>query len=144
VIRGYFDQTGGSLEPKVQVGITTPWHPLPCFIDCLVDTGAGVSLLMPEDALGLGIQAEALWRRLGPSAEVRVRPVGVSVSLRRMSCGYHLAHEGGAREEWSSTILVAPPEPEYYGLPSILGWDVLRRFDLRLNAALGLVMLDSL
>jgi hypothetical protein len=57
---------------------------------------------------------------------------------------YAFVHEAGEREIIDEQILVAQLTPGTQRLPSLLGWDVLRRFELTTNLPDGIVTLRSL
>lgn len=65
--------------------------------------------------------------------------IGGGVPYRLLSASYEFAHEDGTAEAIAGTLELGGLGSE--GLPSLLGWDVLRHFWLDLNASRGSVAL---
>lgn len=138
MIPGYFSATWGG--PFVWARLTVPGRP-PQPVPFLIDTGSPTSIIHANDArmrLKLPIRElePAGWL---PEDTVRRRGVaGVALS-RLMDAALDFAHEDGETETIAETIELGGIGSE--GLPSLLGWDVLRHFRLDLNASRGSVAL---
>jgi len=107
----------------------------------LIDTGSATSIVHAKDArtrlnLAMSELEPAAWL---PEETVRRQGVaGVPLS-RLMDGAFAFVHEDGATETIAETIELGETGSE--GLPSLLGWDVLRHFRLDLNASRGSVAL---
>ncbi len=110
-------------------GLTNEW----CLIDCVLDTGAGTTCVHPIDALGrLGLGAATLAEGM-PGRRERHRGVGGGALYHVVPARYGLLDE---HNEWlilEGMLRIAEMTPENRTLPSILGWDVLRRFAVALD-----------
>lgn len=138
MISGYFSARWGC--PFVWARLTVPGRP-PQPVPFLIDTGSATSIVHANDArtrLNLAMSGldPAAWP---PEETVRRRGVaGVALS-RLMDAAFDFVHEDGATETIAKTIELGALGSE--GLPSLLGWDVLRHFRLDLNASRGSVSL---
>ena len=138
MISGYFSATWGC--PFVWARLTVPGRP-PEAVPFLTDTGSATSIIHANDArmrLNLPISElePAGWL---PEDTVRRRGVAGVALCRLMDAALDFAHEDGATETIAETIELGGIGSE--GLPSLLGWDVLRHFRLDLNASRGSVAL---
>ncbi len=138
MISGYFSAKWGC--PFVWASVTVAGRP-PQPVPFLIDTGSATSIVHAKDArtrLNLAMRGldPAGWP---PEETVRRRGVaGVALS-RLMDAAFDFAHEDGVTETIAETIELGELASE--GLPSLLGWDVLRHFRLDLNASRGTVSL---
>lgn len=108
-------------------GITTDWK----VVDFLLDTGAGSTCVHPKDAIfALGVDPLKL---LDPTAWPEQRPVfgvgGNSVSFV-VPAHYGLLEDDGSWETFQADIALAEFRLDNQRLPSLLGWDVLQRYQL--------------
>jgi hypothetical protein len=140
VISGYFSAKWGC--PFVWAQLKVPGR-LPEPVPFLIDTGSATSIIHAKDArtrllLAMSELDPAAWL---PEETVRRRGVaGVALS-RLMDAAFDFAHEDGATETVAGVVELGGVGSE--GLPSLLGWDVLRHFRLDLNARRGTVSLLS-
>ncbi len=138
MISGYFSAKWGC--PFVWARLTVSGRSAQA-VPFLIDTGSATSIVHAIDArtrLNLAMSG------LDPSAwppEETVRRRGVAgVALSRlMEAVFDFAHEDGSTETIAETIELGGLGSE--GLPSLLGWDVLRHFRLDLDASRGSVAL---
>ncbi len=138
MISGYFSAQWGC--PFVWARLTVSGRP-PQPVPFLIDTGSVTSIVHATDArtrlnLAMSELEPAAWP---PEEVVRRRGVaGVALSLP-LDAAFDFVHEDGATETITETIELGGLGSE--GLPSLLGWDVLRHFRLDLNASRGSVAL---
>ena len=138
MISGYFSALWGC--PFVWARLTVSGRP-PEPVPFLIDTGSATSIVHAKDAR---MRLNLAMSELDPAAwlpEEIVRRQGVAgVALSRLMEGaFDFVHEDGATETIAETIELGGTGSE--GLPSLLGWDVLRHFRLDLNASRGSVAL---
>jgi hypothetical protein len=104
-----------------------------------------MTTLHPTDAIyRIGIQETTLrrpdrWRRT-----LETIGIGGSTTDFPVPARYAFVHESGEREIIEEQILVAQLTPATQRLPSLLGWDILRRLELTTNLPDSLVTLRSL
>jgi hypothetical protein len=111
-------------------GVTYVWSR----VDFMVDTGAGATLLHPNDSLNaVGIQRARLTDPSRWAGSVAYTGVGGNVAYFVTPVRYQFQHDDGRSQYIDGTINVAPLLPDNRQLPSVLGWDVLSHFEVVLN-----------
>lgn len=137
MISGFFDPSQPP-HPYVNVAIylggVTPldqWHLIPF----LVDTGASQTVIHPKDAirrLGLSIAQltnRALWANVQGN-----QGVGGEALSFECEAGYALQDaDSGWRQTPPGKVRIAEMTPANQHFPSLLGWDLLRFFSLRID-----------
>ena len=118
MIIGYFDLVGATLRPFIRCDISFPDYPdiAPAPIEFVVDTGADMTALSPDDAAGLGIQVAAL------GFGQRIGGVGSAFSTRVVESQITF-------QDFSTPHLLHIPEVSH-PMPSLLGRDFMRGFAL--------------
>lgn len=135
MIRGYFDREWGMPVPAVQVALFIPtvmrrWS-LTTF---LIDTGSTASVIHPGSAVNdLGLDPDYLNDPARWPDHAEVRGVGGQVQHYTIPAELTFAHEDGTLKSYAQSIQVAPERPGNEGLPSLLGWDILRHFRLTVD-----------
>jgi len=139
VIAGFFDSHYGF--PHVWVRLSIAGGPSDRLVPFVVDTGASTTVVHAHDALHhLKIPEAQLDPATWPLSERRLTSgVGGIAVYRAVEASYAFTVEGGNREVVRGTLELGGLGSE--GLPSLLGWDVLRHFRLDLNASRGSVAL---
>jgi hypothetical protein len=146
LIQGFFDPNAGWPQPKVAVTLQLQGLPLvdtvPAFeVDFLLDTGAGVSTLSPTAARDVGqIPAFLLMQ---PQMWVRRDHIGIggTSEFYCVECSYTFTDVDGETRTVLGEIDIARPTVATAYLPSVLGWDVLQHFAIRLDWSQRLVEL---
>ena len=119
-------------------GITQEWKRF----YTLIDTGAEVTCLHPSDALANieipldDLSDESRW----PVRDQRFG-IGGQALYFTVDAVYSFLHEDGHWQEMPGQLRIAKPRPDNLMFPSLLGWDVLRHFEIKLNFSAGLVTL---
>ena len=144
MIVGEFLHSDTQVEPRVLasiqlVDISPSW----VGIDFLLDTGAGWSCLHPGDALYAGISATALVSPERWADTVTFQGIGGLEQYHVTPVRYAFRHHDGTTQFLDERIYVAPRTPLNLGLPSLLGWDVLRRFGILADWSTGRLELHS-
>lgn len=146
MIRGFFNPASGLPVPWVRVllslpGLSQSWTP----VDFLIDTGCTLTTLHPHDAsYRMGIDESRLRRpELWPRTRQMIG-IGGSTNDFPIPARYSFADESGEREVIEGEILLAQLTSATLRLPSLLGWDILRNFELTTNLQEGRVTLRSL
>ena len=132
MISGYFSARWGC--PFVWVRLTVQGMP-PQPVPFLIDTGSSTTIIHAKDArTRLNLAASELDPTAWASEEtVRRRGVaGVALS-RLIEATFEFEHDDGFPQTIAETIELGTLDSQQ--LPSLLGWDVLRRFRLDLNAS---------
>ena len=146
MIRGHFGSLSGSRVPLVPVSVVLPgivdrWRT----VDFLVDTGCTHSILQPNDAAeNFGIPRERLQQPALWPAAIAGQGIGGSARLFPVQALYRFVDEQGRFEDMEGQILIAQLVSANEVLPSLLGWDVLKEFDISLNQRAGTVTLRRL
>jgi len=131
VIPGFFDPERSRPAPMVRVDVlmspaTNSW----LTVDFLLDTGAGRTCLHPRDSLRSGLSEATLAEPGNWPHHQRMSGVGGSTLYYVTRTVYSFATDSGESEVIEGQILIAQPRPDNAGLPSLLGWDMLYRFEV--------------
>ena len=141
MISGLFESRHGFpvVGVRMSIGGASERHLVPF----LIDTGSSTTVVHARDAFHrLRLRKADLDPRTWPEDEIRASGgIGGGASYRVLSASYQFAHEDGTVETIAGTVELGGIGSE--GLPSLLGWDVLRHFRLDLNARRGTVSLLS-
>ena len=139
MITGLFESRYGFPVVGVRVGIGGVSERY--LVPFLIDTGSSTTVIHARDAHHrLRLREADLDPRAWPADEIRVSSgIGGGAPYRLVSASYEFAHEDGTAEAFAGTLELGGLGSE--GLPSLLGWDVLRHFRLDLNASRGSVAL---
>jgi hypothetical protein len=131
VIPGYFDPALPSWpRPLIRVMLYLPsisknWAP----VDFLLDTGASSSCVHPLDAttrIGISdasLRTPSLWALQRTS-----HGVGRSSADYVVPAYYALQHDDGTWATHREDLAIARPTTANQGIPSLLGWDILRHY----------------
>ena len=109
----------------------------------VIDTGASDSCLHPRDAIGVGRVATATLRDpLQWFARRDHAGIGGSGTYYIVICTYFFQQEDGTGLRIEGSIDIARPLISNLTMPSVLGWDVLQYFALRLDWSQRLIELS--
>lgn len=134
MIRGCFADPAWPV-PTVQAAVAAPQlgpgAPVPEF---LVDTGATRTCLHPADVVAkFGVDPSLLADSRQWSRHVTPHGVGGQAIYYPVSATFAFLHDDLTVQEIQEEIWVAQLRDGNETLPSLLGWDVLRHFELVLN-----------
>ena len=107
----------------------------------LIDTGSSTSIVHAKDArtrlnLATGVMEPAAWT---PEETVRRRGVaGVALS-RLIEATFEFTHDDRSLQAIAETIELGAVDSQQ--LPSLMGWDLLRRFRIEVDRGAGTVTL---
>jgi len=118
-IKGWFD--GADRVPMVVAWVNLPRLRVLAPVTFLVDTGADRTVLHPDDAAELGIDARVL------GAGVNLAGVGGS-GVYRPERALLVVGDGISLYYLGMTLYIATPDAANQGLPSLLGRDMLSHF----------------
>ena len=139
MIRGYVEGGLAWVDLRVNVpALSRQWMPIPF----LVDTGSTQSVIVPEDALVLGVDAGSLF----PDPRSRVMP-GFGGSLRFITTMAELRSDVRGEEQPNSyqvALGIVEPGPGVRNRPSVLGMDFLRHFRVTISVAEDRVELERI
>ena len=90
----------------------------------MVDTGADNTLLMPGDAIRMGLDYSQL------SAEQEVGSAGGKMSAYAEQAIVVFSQPTQQLFVYTITLLIAPVNPDMLDMPSLLGRDVIDRWDM--------------
>ena len=108
-------------------------------VNFLIDTGADVTFLHPEDVDNLGID----YRQLNPAAREATVGLGGRSDYYRETATLIFQDSAGGELGCELDIFINPhPAPVLLDAPSLLGRDFLNRCDLRLNRSQTLARLE--
>jgi hypothetical protein len=145
VIHGFFLPHRGP-HPYVRVGVPIPavneqWT----WIEFVVDTGAATTVIHPDDAVyRLGMSRPDLdasaWPRHSTSA---ASGVGGRVQFLVTPAAFRFSDVRRGRFHFiEQEVRIAAANPANQYLPSLLGWDLLRHFELVVSGPNRTVTLD--
>ena len=138
MISGFFDSESGFPYVWVRLGVQGLPSRLTPF---LIDTGASTTVVHARDALRhLHLPVTDLDPRTWPRERIR-RSSGVGgVALHRvLNAAYEFLDDAGPLVISNATIDLGAFDTG--DLPSLLGWDILRRFRIEMDASRGMVAL---
>lgn len=146
MIHGYFDVLRFERPvPRVPIDTMLPRiSPLPSTIDFLIDTGATRSTIHPGDMIARfrvnpsDLASADRWPRRRPGLGIGGRVLDY-IELANL----RFERDDGSALRLEQDVLIAQLAADNEGLPSLLGWDVLRHFHISLDARSGLVMLEE-
>lgn len=146
MISGFFDPESRWPIPMVQAYITVPdVTPRWTLIDFLVDTGASDTSLHPQDARQrLRIDAELLDSPSRWPSVIHAGGIGGGASYYPVPASYAFFHDDGTLLVIDGKVDIARPTHVNRRIPSLLGWDVLERFEIVVNRRAGRVTLEPL
>jgi hypothetical protein len=136
LIRGIFDPANPDYPlPFVNTavhlpGLTATWTIVPF----LIDTGAGSTSIHVGDALNLlGLQRTVLEDPAAWDRHERHTGVGGVGLYYIVPARYGLLEAHGEWQLFDADIRIASLTRESPGIPSVLGWDILRRFAIAMD-----------
>lgn len=131
MIRGFFERSAPLLRVALFLpGITADWAE----VTFLVDSGAAATCLHPHDATtAVGIDRARLAAPEQWPLQVGMRGVGGRSSLFVVPARYGFRHDDGAIEIIDADIHIAQLTAANETLPSLLGRDLLARFQVTLD-----------
>ena len=116
MITGHFDAGSPYVEGFVELrGLRTDGR-----VTFLLDTGADVTCIMPQDGHWLGMDYTRIKRWDSPT-----RGVGGSVRAARRRAQVWFTEDSGVVRQYSLLIDIMPDLESLQGLPSLLGQDIL-------------------
>jgi hypothetical protein len=134
VIRGFFSPThlgvanpACTAVPLIDAFLWLPATNTSIALQFLVDSGADMTVLHPQDSLRL-LQTAADWSRVRDAGSVRLGGAGQNLPHYPVEASVVFEHENGALDRSDFTLHVANPSPQNNHLESLLGRDVLRHF----------------
>ena len=119
MLHGRIGDTSGS--PYIEGRLLFPDLRLESDISFLVDTGADASLLMPSDAANMNLDYDALLPAEQP-------PIGIGGTIEAYTHPAVLLF--GSRYWYFLDLEIAAPYDHLDEMPSLLGRDVLRHWDM--------------
>lgn len=93
----------------------------------LVDTGADITVLNPQDSLRL-FQTDEQWARLRSLPTIRPGGAGQGQDHYKVDAYLFLAHSDGTYDSHRALLHVAEPHPGNRGVESLLGRDVTGKY----------------
>lgn len=125
--------------PYLTARVTLPNLGVVGEVNFLIDTGADVTFLHPEDVDNLGIDHG----RLNPGALERTSGLGGESDYYRETATLIFQDSAGGELSCELDVFINPrPTPALLDAPSLLGRDFLNRCDLRLNRSQTLARLE--
>ena len=138
MISGFFDSKSGF--PYVWVRLSVQGLPSR-LVPFLIDTGASTTVVHAGDALRhLGLPVTDLDPRTWPRERIRQSSgVGGAALHRVLDASYEFPDDAGPLVISNETIDLGAFDTGE--LPSLLGWDILRRFRIEMDASRGAISL---
>lgn len=125
--------------PYLKAQVTLPNLGVAGEVDFLIDTGADVTFLHPEDVDNLGIDQG----QLTPGALERAAGIGGGSDYYRETATLIFQDSAGGELSCELDVFINPqPAPALLDAPSLLGRDFLNRCDVRLNRSQTLARLE--
>lgn len=125
--------------PYIKARVVLPDLGVAGDVDFLIDTGADVTFLHPEDVGRLGID----FRRLNPGDMERASGLGGASDYYRENATLTFQNSAGPELHCELVVFIRPgPDRALRDAPSLLGRDFLNRCDVRLNRAQSLARLE--
>ena len=129
---GRFEPSGG--RPLVSGRILIPRTGEAIDLSFLVDTGAEISVLSADDALPLGLETLA-----GPTVTI-AGSAGVVSHRTEIAILQFLV--GKRAFLYRTPIVIISPSPEFRLLPTLIGRDILHRWDMSYRPSRGRLTFD--
>jgi len=135
VIEGWFLRRSGYFNAVVEAGLWIPTiTPEPKIVDFVIDTGADRTTLQPVDARNVfDLPLELLENERAWASVTTVSGISQPATCYVVPARVVFQHVDGRTQDVALRLYVMKPTQHNRTLPSLLGWDVLRRFELRLN-----------
>ena len=135
----YHSEADEPPAPYIKARVVLPNLGVAGEVNFLIDTGADVTFLHPEDVDRLGID----FRQLSPDALERAAGIGGGSGYYRENATLTFQDSAGPELHCELVVFIRPgPDPALQDAPSLLGRDFLNRCDVRLNRSLSLARLE--
>lgn len=146
MITGFFDSARGP-HPYLIAALNVPlvtrsrWSS----VTFMVDTGAAHTCIHPLDAIrSLGMQPAqlvnpALWPKV-----VQSRGVGGGARYFEVPASYGFASDDGSVEVIESNVWIGQLTASNQRMPSLIGWNLLKHFDLRVHGGRPSISLERI
>lgn len=137
---GFYHREGDEPPaPYLKAQVTLPNLGVAGEVNFLIDTGADVTFLHPEDVAFLEID----YRQLNPAAREGTVGIGGRSDYYRETATLIFQDSAGGELSCELDVFINPrPDPALLDAPSLLGRDFLNRCDLRLNRSQTLARLE--
>ena len=131
MIEGRFGDTSG--RPYVEGRVYFPRFDLEGDVSFLVDTGADASLLNPGDMVRMGVDLGLL--------EGSAESVGLGGAIQCFvePAWFIFTDTDGATYVYDVDAEIAPPQPDTLDLPSLIGREILDRWRMVYDPAIGVL-----
>ena len=130
MLHGRFGESSG--RPYVSARVFIPRLGLAGNVSFIFDTGADSSVLMPADAITLGVDYDLL------SDPSESSGIGGSASMYPEHAHLTFANANGDRlYSYDIPLLICDPTPDAMGMPSLLGRDVIDRWRVTYDKSLA-------
>lgn len=137
MLLGGFDAINGS--PFVYGRVVLPGVTPATEIQFLVDTGSTSTMLLPRDSRRMGINFDDLPGRIQGSVGI-----GGNAELKRLPAIVMFRDPELGVYAYEVDLAVARPYPPIRDLPSLLGRDILNRWDIHYSAPTGTLTFEAL
>ena len=134
MLDGRFGDTSG--RPYVEGRVYFPRFDLEGDVSFLVDTGADASLLNPGDVVRIGVNIDLLEgsaESVGLGGAIQCFVEAVWVIFTTIDGTIHI---------YSSSMEIAPVQPDTLDLPSLLGQDILDHWKMVYDPEMGVLEFD--
>jgi hypothetical protein len=146
VITGFFDPARGP-HPYLTTAVSIPLVTGPQWasVTFMVDTGAAHTCIHPLDAIrSLGLQPAQLADPEGWPKTIQGRGVGGGVNYFEIPASYGLVNDDGSVEVIEGHVWIGQLTPGTQRMPSLIGWNLLRHFDLRIHGGRPSITLERI
>ncbi len=137
MLLGGFDAINGS--PFVYGRVALPGVTAVTEIQFLVDTGSTSTMLLPRDSMRMGIDFDAL-----PGHTQGSVGIGGNAEFKRLPALILFREPELSVYVYEIALAVARPHPSIRDLPSLLGRDILNRWEMRYSAPTGSLTFEAL
>lgn len=135
----YHSEADEPPAPYIKAQVILPDLGVAGEVNFLIDTGADVIFLHPEDVAHLGIAQG----QLNPEAWERAAGIGGGSGYYRETAVLLFQDSAGRELRCDLNVFIHPgPDSDLQDAPSLLGRDFLNRCDVRLNRAQSLARLE--
>ena len=134
MLRGRIGNTSG--EPLLEGLLQIPSQNISNHISFLVDTGADMSILMPDDGVLMGIDYSAL------SDTQVVGGIGGETTIYTEPARIIFAESGKCLHAYAITLGISPVKKELEETHSLIGRDILQNWKMRYHPTTGYVAFD--